>query len=142
MKSTIRVSTLKASGLLLIAAGIAACAQEVEIPPSPVYSVKTIVANHLDGVGGADCPSGYRIVGGGCWCRGVGDVLFSSGPVSNSYLCACYDGFMDNNETVEATALCLGSNTPGTLQQGISERDATVLAALDELRAQRQIHHR
>jgi hypothetical protein len=131
---------LKVGGLILLGAGVAACVQQNEIPPAPIYSVKTIVLDHLDGVGGADCPSGYRVVGGGCWCRGVGDVLFANGPAGNSYLCACYDGFIDSIDTVEATALCLGSDTPGTLRQGISTADPEALTALNELRAQRQEH--
>lgn len=125
------------ASLTLMAGG---CANPIEIPPAPVYSVKSVSAAHLDGVGDAECPSGFRVVGGGCTCRGLGDFLFGSSPVGNSFLCACYDGRLDSIETVEATALCLGSDTPGTLKQGLIAKDPLVEAALQDLRAQRQAH--
>ncbi len=114
---------------------LGACAEEAQIPES-VYSTRTVVAVDSSGVGTATCSSSARIVGGGCNCLGVSDVLFAAGPAGNSYVCGCYD-YGEAAGSVEVAAICLGSSKAGTLTQGLETPGAEALAVAEKYRSMR-----
>lgn len=112
------------------------------LPPDtdPIYSVKRVQITDSSGIGSAACPTGYLLTGGGCFCGGVGDVLFASisEVATNEWLCACYDGAMDAIDDVHVVAHCVGTNTAGSLKVGLAGSSDLI----PTLRASRAAYHK
>lgn len=105
-------------------------------PEIPTYSTRTVEASDFSGVASVSCPSTHRVVGGGCHCEGVSDVLFGSQPAGNGFVCGCYD-YGSAGGAATAGVICLASSVPTSLKQGLEAADPELEAAVDRFRAQR-----
>ncbi len=134
-----RLRSRRAHSSIVLFAGLslAACARDTPISGPPVYSTRIVKASDTSGVGSVSCPSTHRIVGGGCSCEGLGDVLFGTETVGNGIVCACYD-FGPAGGAVTTSAICLTSSVAGTLKEGLTAPDPEVEALADQYRAQRR----
>ena len=120
---------------------LSACTRDTPVPtslPVPVYSTRIVNASDGSGVGSVSCPSTHRIVGGGCHCEGVSDVLFAGAPAGNGFVCGCYD-YGSAGGAVTATAICLTSTVAGTLKDGLSAPDPEVELLVEQFRTLRGV---
>ena len=117
---------------------LGACAQNTPLPVDgpPVYSTRTVEASDSSGVSSVNCPTTHRIMGGGCHCEGVSDVLFGAGPAGNGFVCGCYD-YGASGGAATAYAICMTSTIAGTLKSGLVVADPELEAAAAQLRVQR-----
>ena len=117
---------------------LGACAQNTPLPVDgpPVYSTRIVEASDSSGVSSVSCPTTHRIMGGGCRCEGVSDMLFSGVPAGNGFVCGCYD-YGTSGGAATARAICLTSTVAGTLKSGLVVADPELEAAAAQLRAQR-----
>ena len=117
---------------------LGACAQNTPLPVDgpPVYSTRIVEASDSSGVSSVSCPTTHRIMGGGCRCEGVSDVLFGAGPAGNGFVCGCYD-YGSSGGSATAYAICLTSTVAGTLKSGLVAPDPELEAAAMQLRVRR-----
>lgn len=117
---------------------LGACAQNTPLPVDgpPVYSTRIVEGSDSSGVGAVSCPTTHRIMGGGCRCEGVSDVLFGAGPAGNGFVCGCYD-YGAAGGAATAYAICITSTVAGTLKSGLVVADPELEAEAAQLRAQR-----
>lgn len=126
---------MRAALVAMVMVAVSACQQPADV--DPVYSVQTVSAYDASGVGGVGCPDGSRVVGGGCTCKGFQSALYSSAPAGNGFACGCYLT-AGASPGVDMYALCLASNTAGSLTQGLTRVDAELQRTVEELRAQQR----
>lgn len=96
-----------------------ACVPAEQSDPSTVsesfiqeLSITTVTNSDADGTASASCDTGSVVVGGGCWCTGIGEnagMLFACMPTpgGNSYGGACYDARPEGSSGIEVYAICL-----------------------------------
>ncbi len=127
--------------LTLVLGCLGLCGCPVDNPLSAaatpaVFSTRLVSSTDASGVGTVTCPSTHRVVGGGCSCEGVSDVLFGAEPAGNGFVCACYD-FGARGGGVSSTAICMSSTVAGTLTQGLTAPDPETQATAERFRALR-----
>lgn len=122
---------------ILLCLFLCSCVRD-EVPnvTVPVYSTRLVTSSDSSGVGSVSCPSTHRIVGGGCHCEGVSDVLFGNAPAGNGYVCGCYD-YGSAGGAVTTSAICLSSSVVGTLKEGLTAPDPEAEFVAAQFRAQR-----
>lgn len=103
-------------------------------------SVRIIEKSENDGVVGATCPSGTRIVGGGCDCT-LPSRVFGASPAGNGYVCGCCcQSSSTTPDPVTAFATCLASTKSGQISQALDSEpvsDPDTEWAIERLRRSR-----